>query len=71
MSKLGSIITRGVRVAEQRMMMSGAAVLAGGIPDSAREPVSVYTQLRVLARPLTRTSPRGGAEFGETGLFNN
>jgi hypothetical protein len=32
---------------------------AGGVPESAREPVLRYTQLRVWARPLTRTSPPG------------
>jgi hypothetical protein len=32
---------------------------AGGIPESAREPSPVYTQLGVWARPLTRNPPRG------------
>jgi hypothetical protein len=37
---------------------------AGGIPESAREPSPVYTQLGVWARQLTRTSPRGGSRVG-------
>jgi hypothetical protein len=36
---------------------------AAGIPESARGPLW-YTQLVVLARPLTRTSPRGGESSG-------
>ena len=46
--------------------MSGGAAArpAGGIPESAREPVS---GIRVLARPLTRTAPGGGVELGKVG----
>jgi hypothetical protein len=39
---------------------------ASGVPESAREPVSGIPSWACGARPLTRTSARGGGvEFGE------